>query len=184
MDEEKIKQAVKAILEAVGEKPGREGLKDTPQRVANMYKEIFGGIGKDPAAELKILKGQNFNEIVLVKDIPFYSMCEHHLLPFHGKAHVAYVPEDNRIVGISKLPRVVEVLSRRPQIQERLTTQIADVINDTIKPKGVMVVVEAEHLCVTMRGVKKSGSKVKTSVVRGIFMDNEKTRAETLALIG
>ena len=184
MDEERIKKAVRAILEAVGERPDREGLKDTPQRVANMYKEIFGGIAKNPASELKILKGHNFDEIVLVKDIPFYSMCEHHLLPFHGKAHVAYVPDGNRIVGISKLPRVVEVLSRRPQIQERLTTQIADVINETIKPKGVMVVVEAEHLCVTMRGIKKSGSKVKTSVVRGIFRENEKTRAETLALIG
>ncbi|MCK4905130.1 GTP cyclohydrolase I FolE [bacterium] len=183
MDEEKIKKAVRDILEAVGENPQREGLKDTPQRVANMYKEILGGIDKNPALELKILKGQSFDEIVLVKDIPFYSLCEHHMLPFHGKAHVAYMPEGNRIVGISKIPRVVEVLSRRLQIQERFTSQIADVINETIKPKGVMVIVEAEHLCVTMRGIKKSGSMVKTSVVRGVFRDNEKTRAETLALI-
>ncbi|MBU0533217.1 MAG: GTP cyclohydrolase I FolE [Candidatus Omnitrophica bacterium] len=183
MDEEKIKKAVKDILEAVGENPQREGLKDTPQRVANMYKEILGGIDKNPALELKILKGQSFDEIVLVKDIPFYSLCEHHMLPFHGKAHVAYMPEGNRIVGISKIPRVVEVLSRRLQIQERFTSQIADAINETIKPKGVMVIVEAEHLCVTMRGIKKSGSTVKTSVVRGVFRENEKTRAETLALI-
>ncbi len=184
MNEAKIKKAVRMILEAVGEDPKREGLKQTPQRVANMYKEILGGIGKNPALELKILKGQNFDEIVLVKDIPFYSLCEHHMLPFHGKAHVAYMPAGNRIVGISKLPRVVEVLSRRLQIQERFTSQIADVINETIKPKGVMVIVEAEHLCVTMRGIKKSGSTVKTSVVRGIFRENEKTRAETLSLIG
>ncbi|MFH1548057.1 MAG: GTP cyclohydrolase I FolE [Candidatus Omnitrophota bacterium] len=183
MNEEKIKKAVKDILEAVGENPQREGLKDTPQRVANMYKEILGGIDKNPALELKILKGQSFDEIVLVKDIPFYSLCEHHMLPFHGKAHVAYMPEGNRIVGISKIPRVVEVLSRRLQIQERFTSQIADAINETIKPKGVMVIVEAEHLCVTMRGIKKSGSTVKTSVVRGVFRENEKTRAETLALI-
>ncbi|MBU1630774.1 MAG: GTP cyclohydrolase I FolE [Candidatus Omnitrophica bacterium] len=183
MDEEKIKKAVKDILEAVGENPQREGLKDTPQSVANMYKEILGGIDKNPALELKILKGQSFDEIVLVKDIPFYSLCEHHMLPFHGKAHVAYMPEGNRIVGISKIPRVVEVLSRRLQIQERFTSQIADAINETIKPKGVMVIVEAEHLCVTMRGIKKSGSTVKTSVVRGVFRENEKTRAETLALI-
>jgi GTP cyclohydrolase I len=184
MDEEKIKKAVRVILEAVGENPRREGLKGTPQRVANMYKEILCGINQNPASELKILKGHDFDEVVLVKDIPFYSLCEHHILPFHGRVHVAYVPEGNRIVGISKLPRVVEILSRRLQIQERLTSQIADVINETIKPKGVMVIVEAEHLCVTMRGIKKSGSIVKTSVVRGIFRENEKTRAETLALIG
>lgn len=184
MDERKIKRAIRMIFEAVGENPNREGLKQTPQRVANMYKEILGGIEKNPALELKILRGESFDEIVLVKDIPFYSLCEHHMLPFHGKVHVAYMPEGNRIVGISKIPRVVEVLSRRLQLQERLTSQIADVINTTIKPKGVMVIVEAEHLCVTMRGIKKSGSTVKTSVVRGIFRENEKTRAETLALIG
>ncbi|MDD5454437.1 MAG: GTP cyclohydrolase I FolE [Candidatus Ratteibacteria bacterium] len=183
MNEAKIKKAVRMILEAVGENPNREGLKRTPKRVANMYREILGGIGKKPALELKILRGQSFDEIVLVKDIPFYSLCEHHMLPFHGKAHVAYMPEGNRIVGISKLPRVVEILSRRLQIQEKLTSQIADVINETIKPKGVMVIVEAEHLCVTMRGIKKSGSTV-TSVVRGIFRENEKTRAEALSLIG
>lgn len=172
------------IFEAVGENPNREGLKRTPQRVANMYKEILGGIGKNPASELKILRGHNFDEVVLVKDIPFYSLCEHHMLPFHGKAHVAYLPDKNRIVGISKLLRVVDVLSRRLQIQERLTSQIADTINEAINPKGVMVIVEAEHLCVTMRGIRKSGSIVKTSVVRGTFRENEKTRAETLALIG
>lgn len=184
MDERKIKKAVRMLFEAVGENPNREGLKRTPQRVANMYKEVLGGIGKNPALELKILKGHNFDEVVLVKDIPFYSLCEHHMLPFHGKAHVAYLPDKNRIVGISKLLRVVDVLSRRLQIQERLTSQIADTINEAINPKGVMVIVEAEHLCVTMRGIKKSGSIVKTSVVRGTFRENEKTRAETLALIG
>lgn len=183
MDEAKIKKAVRMIFEAVGENPNREGLKRTPQRVASMYKEILGGISKNPASELKILRGHNFDEVVLVKNIPFYSLCEHHLLPFHGKAHVAYLPDGNRIVGISKLLRVVDTLSRRLQIQERLTSQIADTINEAIKPKGVMVIVEAEHLCVTMRGIKKSGSIVKTSVVRGIFRENEKTRAETLSLI-
>ncbi len=183
MNEAKIKKAVRDILEAIGENPEREGLKRTPQRVANMYKEVLSGINKDPTSELKILKGHNFDEVVLVKNIPFYSLCEHHLLPFHGKAHVAYLPEGNRIVGISKLLRVVDILSCRLQMQERLTSQIADTINETIKPKGVMVIVEAEHLCVTMRGIKKSGSIVKTSVVRGIFRENEKTRAETLSLI-
>lgn len=183
MDEAKIKKAVRMIFEAVGENPNREGLKRTPQRVASMYKEILGGINKNPGSELKILRGHNFDEVVLVKNIPFYSLCEHHLLPFHGKAHVAYLPDGNRIVGISKLLRVVDTLSRRLQIQERLTSQIADTINEAIKPKGVMVIVEAEHLCVTMRGIKKSGSIVKTSVVRGIFRENEKTRAETLSLI-
>lgn len=183
MDEEKIKKAVRMILEAIGENPEREGLKKTPLRVAKMYEEIFSGIGKEPASELKVLKGENFDEIVLAKDIPFYSMCEHHILPFHGKAHVAYIPKDNRIVGISKLLRVVEILSRRLQIQERLTSQIADVINETLNPKGVVVIIEAEHLCITMRGIKKSGSIIKTSVVRGIFRENEKARAEVLSLI-
>ena len=130
------------------------------------------------------MKGENFDEIVLVKDIPFYSLCEHHLLPFHGKAHVGYIPQDNRITGISKLVRVVEVFSKRLQLQERLTTQIAEAIEKSIRPKGVIVIIEAEHLCMTMRGVKKPGSKVKTSVVRGIFRENEKTRLEALNLIG
>lgn len=183
MDEERIKKAVRMILEAIGEDPDREGLKRTPERVANMYQEVLQGIGKDPTSELKVLKGHNFDEIVLVKDIPFYSLCEHHLLPFHGMSHVAYIPEENRIVGISKLLRVVDIISRRLQMQERLTSQIADVINETIRPKGVVVIIEAEHLCVTMRGVKKSGSVVKTSVVRGIFRENEKARAEVLSLI-
>jgi len=183
MDEGKIKKAVEMIIEAVGDDPNREGLKETPQRVASMYQEILGGMGIDPAAEMKIFKKEQFDEMVLVKDIPFYSICEHHFLPFHGKAHLAYIPEDNRLTGISKLLRIVDILSRRLQMQERMTSQIAEVIDNSIKPKGVLVVVEAEHLCVTMRGVRKSGATVRTSVVRGIFRENEKTRAEALSLL-
>lgn len=183
MDEEKIKKAVRMILEAIGENPDREGLKKTPLRVAKLYEEVLSGISKDPASEIKVLKGENFDEIILVKDIPLYSMCEHHILPFHGKVHLAYIPENNRIAGISKLLKVVEILSHRLQIQERLTSQIADIINNSIKPKGVAVIIEAEHLCVSMRGVKKSGAFIKTSVMRGIFRENEKARAEVLSLI-
>ena len=183
MDEEKIKKAVKMIIEAVGDDPQREGLEETPQRVASMCKEILGGMDVDPTTVVKIFEKEQFDEMVLVKDIPFCSICEHHLLPFHGKAHVAYIPENNRLTGISKLLRIVEILSRRLQLQERLTSEIADVIHRTVKPKGVLVVMEAEHLCITMRGVKKSGSTVRTSVVRGIFRENEKTRAEALSLL-
>ncbi len=184
MDKERIKKAVRELLLALGENPEREGLRETPERVARMYEEILYGYREDPRKVLKVLKGEDFDELVLVKDIPFYSLCEHHLLPFHGKVHVGYIPQQNRITGISKLVRVVEILSRRLQIQERLTTQVAEVIEETLKPKGVIVVIEAEHLCMTMRGVKKPGSKVRTSVVRGIFRENEKTRMEALSLIG
>ena len=184
MDKERIKKVIQELLIAIGENPEREGLKETPDRVARMYEEILSGYREDAQSLLKVLKGENFDEIVLVKDIPFYSLCEHHLLPFHGKAHVGYIPQDNRITGISKLVRVVEVFSKRLQLQERLTTQIAEAIEKSIRPKGVIVIIEAEHLCMTMRGVKKPGSKVKTSVVRGIFRENEKTRLEALNLIG
>lgn len=183
MDQQKIEKAIKLLLEGIGEDPNRAGLKETPQRVARMCEEIYLGINKDPKSVVKVLKSQDHDEIVLVKDIPFFSICEHHLLPFIGKAHVAYIPHSSRVTGISKLARVVEIISRRPQVQERLSTQIAEALMESLKPKGVMVVVEAEHLCMTMRGVKKPGSKIVTSVVRGLFRKNNATRAEAMALI-
>ena len=171
------------VLEAVGDDPNRADLLGTPERVADMYEEIFSGIKKDPGKELEVFLSQGHDEIVLLRDIPLYSICEHHLLPFIGKAHVAYIPRSNRVTGLSKLARVVDILAKRLQVQERLTTQIADVIMKKLKPKGVMVVIEAEHLCMSMRGVKKPGAITVTSAVRGIFRTNSKTRAETLALI-
>ncbi|MCD6079928.1 MAG: GTP cyclohydrolase I FolE [Candidatus Omnitrophica bacterium] len=183
MDRKKIEKAVREILKAVGENPERKDLRDTPKRVAKMYEEILGGMNKDPEKELEVFLEQNHDEIVLVKDIPLYSLCEHHLLPFIGKAHVAYIPQGNRVTGLSKLARVVDILSRRLQVQERLTTQIADVIMKKLKPQGCMVVIEAEHLCMSMRGVKKSGTKTITSAVRGVFKKNQKTRMEALDLI-
>lgn len=184
MDKKKIEGAVKVILEAMGENPERAGLQGTPARVAKMYEEIFSGFKKDPRKELQIsLTEENYDEIVLVKDIPLYSVCEHHILPFIGKAHIAYIPKENRITGLSKLVRVVDVLAKRLQIQERLTTGIADTIMESLKPRGVLVIIEAEHLCMSMRGVKKPGSLTVTSAVRGIFKKNEKTRMEALSLI-
>jgi GTP cyclohydrolase IA len=183
MDKKKIEKAVRMILEAVGENPDRADLKKTPQRVADMYEEILSGISKDPSKELEVLLGEKHDEIVLLKGVPLYSMCEHHLLPFIGKAHIAYIPGNNRVTGLSKLARIVETLSKRLQVQERLTTQIAGVVMKKLKPKGVMVVIEAEHLCMSMRGVKKPGVLTVTSVVRGIFQANQKTRSETMALI-
>jgi len=183
MDKKKIIKAVKDILEAVGENPNRADLLDTPRRVAEMYEELLEGIKKDPAKELEVLLSEGHDEIVLVKNIPLCSLCEHHMLPFVGKAHVAYVPQGNRVTGLSKLARVVDVFAKRLQVQERLTTQIADVIMKKLKPKGVMVVIEADHLCMTVRGVKKPGAITVTSAVRGIFRTNSKTRSETLALI-
>ncbi|HDI46040.1 MAG: GTP cyclohydrolase I FolE [Candidatus Omnitrophota bacterium] len=183
MDRKKIEKAVREILKAVGEDPNRKDLRGTPERVAKMYEEILGGMNKDPEKELEVFLEQNHDEIVLVKDIPLYSLCEHHLLPFIGKAHVAYIPQGNRVTGLSKLARVVDILSRRLQVQERLTTQIADVIMKKLKPQGCMVVIEAEHLCMSMRGVKKSGTKTITSAVRGVFKKNQKTRMEALDLI-
>lgn len=183
MDSKKIEKAVKELLEAIGEDAGRKDLIATPRRVAEMYEEIFAGITKDPAKELEVILEHKHDEIILLKGIPLYSICEHHLLPFIGKAHVAYIPKQGRVTGLSKLARVVDILSRRPQVQERLTTQIANIIMSKLKPQGCMVVIEAEHMCMSMRGVKKPGTMTVTSVVRGIFQKNEKTRAETLALM-
>jgi GTP cyclohydrolase I len=183
MDKEKLKKAVRMMLEAVGEDASRKDLLETPARVAEMYEEIFAGLDIDPEKELEVILDQKHEEIVLLKDIPLYSVCEHHLLPFIGRAHVAYIPKGGRVTGLSKIARVVEVFSKRPQVQERLTTQIAGVIMNKLKPLGVMVVIEAEHLCMSMRGIKKPGITTVTSAVRGIFKENEKTRSETLALM-
>ena len=183
IDREKIQAAIRLFIEGIGEDPNREGLQETPERVAEMCEEIFAGIGQDSQSVIKVLKSEKYDEIVLLKDIPFYSMCEHHLLPFSGVAHVAYIPQGNRVTGISKLARVVNIEARRPQVQERLTTDIAESIMKALKPKGVLTIIEAEHLCMTMRGIKKPGTKVLTSVVRGIFRDNPATRAEVMALI-
>ena len=183
MNKVRIERAVREILLAIGENPEREGLRDTPKRVARMYEEIFSGIGKDPGKELHVVYNEEHDEMVVLKDIPFYSMCEHHLLPFTGKAHVAYIPENNKIVGLSKLARLVDSVSKKPQLQERLTSSIADIIMKSLKPKGALVIVQAEHLCMTMRGIKKPGSKMITSAVRGLFRRSQATRAEALALI-
>jgi GTP cyclohydrolase I len=183
MDKKKIEKAIRGILEALGEDLKRKDLQETPRRVAQMYGEIFSGIHQDPEKELEVVLDQKHEEIILLKDIPLYSVCEHHLLPFIGKAHVAYIPKQGRVTGLSKLARLVDILAKRPQVQERLTTQIAEIIMSKLKPQGCMVVIEAEHLCMSMRGVKKPGTLTVTSAVRGIFKENEKTRAETLALI-
>ena len=183
MDKKKIEKAIRDILEAIGEDPKRKDLQETPSRVAEMYEEIFSGLKDDPKKELEVILGQKHDEIILLKGIPLYSVCEHHLLPFVGKANVAYIPSEGRVTGLSKLARVVDILAKRPQVQERLTAQIAEIIMTKLKPKGCMVVIEAEHMCMSMRGVKKPGTLTVTSVVRGIFQRNEKTRAETLALM-
>ena len=183
IDHEKIEQAVRLFLEAIGEDPNREGLQETPQRVARMCDEVLQGMSIDPTQVIKVLKSEDHDEIVLVKDIPFHSICEHHLLPFVGVAHVAYIPEGSRVTGISKLARIVEVLSRKLQVQERLTTAVAETIMQSLRPKGALAILEAEHMCMTMRGVKKPGAKPVTSVVRGIFRENPATRAEAMALI-
>ncbi len=183
MDKKKIIKSVKLFLEGIGEDTERGGLKDTPKRVADMCEEIFAGIGVDSKKQIKVLKSEDHDEIVLLKDIPFFSVCEHHLLPFIGKAHVAYIPNGAKVTGLSKLARVVEIESKKLQVQERLTTAIAEAIMKALNPKGVMIVVEAEHLCMAMRGVKKAGSTAQTSVVRGIFRKNPATRAEAMALI-
>jgi GTP cyclohydrolase IA len=184
VDKEKIITAVEMILEAVGEDINREGLRGTPLRVAKMYEELFGGLLQDPRKHLQTcFVEDNHEEIVLVKDISFYSMCEHHLLPFYGKAHVAYLPSDGKIVGLSKLVRVIDTLSRRPQLQERLTSNVADIITDELKPKGVVVVIEAEHLCMSIRGIAKPGAITVTSAVRGLFRRNASSRTEVFSLI-
>ena len=182
MDIQKLEQAVRLLLEGIGENPDRPGLKETPKRVAKMYTEIFNGITINPDDIITTHPDEEHDEIIIVKDIPFYSVCEHHLLPFHGSAHIAYMPA-SKIVGLSKIARVVETYARRLQIQERLATDIAECVMRSVKPRGVMVILEAEHLCMTMRGVQKAGSITTTSVLRGIFRQLPATRAEAMALI-
>lgn len=173
MDKDKIKQGIQLIIEGIGEDAGREGLLETPDRIARMYEEIFGGIGQDAKEPLGKTFAAKDNRMVLEKDITFYSTCEHHFMPFYGKAHVAYIP-DGQVVGLSKLARTVEIYAKRPQLQEQLTAQVADALMEYLKPKGVMVMIEAEHLCMTMRGVKKPGSKTMTFVCRGVFEEDER----------
>lgn len=182
IDKERIERAVVEILKAIGEDPEREGLRDTPRRIAGMYAEVFSGLAVNPTDYLQVGFEVAHDEMVILRQIPFYSMCEHHFLPFHGEAHVGYVP-DGRVVGISKLARTVEAFARRPQIQEVLTTQIAEAIMEYLKPDGVAVVIEAEHLCMTMRGVQKPGSRMVTSAMRGMFRRSSVTRSEFLALV-
>src|SRR5581483_7188098 len=182
IDGVRIERAVRDVLTAVGENPSREGLRDTPNRVARMYREIFSGLSADPRDELSATFEEDHAEMVILRDIPFYSMCEHHLLPFYGVVHAGYIP-NGRVVGISKIARVVEIFAKRPQLQERMTTQIAETINSALKPEGVAVVIRAEHLCMTMRGIKKPGTNIMTSAMRGRFRDSEVTRGEFLCLI-
>ena len=184
VDAARIEAAVREILSAIGEDPDRPGLVDTPARVARAYAETFAGLSQDPYDVLATTFEEDHDELVLVKDIPMYSTCEHHLVPFSGKAHVGYIPgEDGRVTGLSKLARLVEVYARRPQVQERMTRQVADALYDVLKPRGVIVVVEAEHLCMAMRGIRKPGATTVTSAVRGIFRDNAATRSEAMSLI-
>lgn len=184
MDRDKIQDGVRLILEGIGEDPGREGLVETPRRVAEMYEEIFAGLSEEPEEHFCVTFNEGHQEMVLIRDIPLYSVCEHHLVPFMGRAHVAYIPgKSGRICGLSKLARVVDVYARRPQVQERLTSQIAEAIVEHLDPAGVMVVIEAEHLCMSMRGVRKPGAITTTSAVRGIFRTSSKTRAEAMSLI-
>ena len=184
IDAEKIERAIRLLLEGIGEDPGREGLIDTPQRVARMYKEICSGMHENIPELFERSFSEGHHEMVLVKDIPFYSICEHHLVPFFGMAHVAYLPgKSERICGLSKIARLVDVFAKRLQVQERLTSQIANTLVEQLKPDGVIVVIEAEHLCMSMRGIKKPGSKTVTSAVRGAFEAAQKTREEALTLI-
>lgn len=182
-NQEKMEKAIYQFLEALGENPDREGLKDTPKRVAKMYIEMFSGLNQDPKEQFIAVFSENHEEVVIVKDIPFYSMCEHHLVPFYGKAHIAYLPNDGRVTGLSKLARAVEVASKRPQLQERLTAQVAQALEDALAPKGIFVMIEAEHMCMTMRGIKKPGSKTITTVARGLYKDDRYERQEILSLI-
>jgi len=184
IDKAEIKNALTVIIKAIGENPEREGLIDTPARVAEMYAELFSGLGQDPKKELQVGFEEGHREMVILRDIPFYSMCEHHLLPFYGLVHVGYIPNaEGRVVGASKLARVVEIIAKRPQIQERLTTQIAEAVVDGIKPNGVAVIVKAEHLCMIMRGTRKPGSAIITSALRGCFRHKTETRTEFFSLL-
>jgi GTP cyclohydrolase I len=184
VDVERVEAAVAELLSAIGEDPARDGLVGTPRRVAAMYEELFSGLHDDPARHLEVTFAADHDEMVMVRDIPFASLCEHHLVPFLGKAHVAYIPaEDGRITGLSKLARLVDGYARRLQVQERMTTQIADAIAEVLRPRGVLVVIEAEHLCMSMRGVKKPGTVTVTSSVRGLFRSDVATRAEAMQFI-
>jgi GTP cyclohydrolase I len=182
VDQERIRSAIRTILEAVGEDPDREGLRDTPARVARMYAELFSGMHDDPSVHLKAVFDEQHHEVVLLKDIAFHSTCEHHLMPFHGSAHVAYIP-DGKVLGISKFARVIDSFARRPQVQERLTSQIADFLSEGLHAKGVAVVIEAVHTCMTVRGVRKPGTAVVTSALRGLVLKNQSTRDEIMTLI-
>jgi len=185
VDIARLEKAVREILHAIGEDPDRDGLVRTPHRVAEMYAEICSGLHEDPSQHLIVTFEANHDEMVLVRDIALYSLCEHHLAPFHGRAHVAYIPgDDGRITGLSKLARLVDGFAKRPQVQERLTTQIADAIVEILQPRGAFVMIEAEHLCMSMRGVRKPGTLTLTSAVRGLFKDSAATRAEVMSLIG
>ncbi len=184
-DEDKIAEGVRLILDGIGEDVDRGGLKETPRRVARMYREICAGVGEDPTDLVTVVEGADFDEMIMVRDIPLSSLCEHHLIPFNGRAHVAYVPnKSGHITGLSKIARVVDVLAKKPQVQERLTTEIADTIERALDPRGVFVVIEAEHLCMTMRGIKKPGSITVTSAVRGLFRTDARTRQEAMNHIG
>lgn len=184
MDLDKIAAGVRLILEGIGEDASRAGVVDTPRRVAEMYAEICGGLHEDAADEIKVIPGESQDDIVMVKDIAIASICEHHLIPFTGVAHIAYIPKDGRIIGLSKLARIAEIFARRPQVQERLTAQIAELLyRGELQPKGVMVVVEAEHMCMAMRGVKKPGTTTITSAVRGVFRKDERTRIEAMSFL-
>lgn len=182
-DMNKLEQAVTMILEAIGEDPTREGLLETPKRVAKMYQEVFEGLNKDPRQYFDTVFHENHDEVVLVKDIPFYSMCEHHLVPFFGVAHVAYIPRNGVVAGLSKLARAIETAARRPQLQERITSTVADAMMEKLNPHGVYIIIEAEHMCMTMRGIKKPGAKTITTVARGIYEHDDVKRAEILSLI-
>jgi GTP cyclohydrolase I len=182
-DPAKIEAGVRLILEGIGENADRPGVAETPRRVAVMYEEICAGLHDDPRRFLHVIPAETHDEMVIVKDIPIYSICEHHLLPFVGVAHIAYIPKDGRIVGLSKLARVADLMARKPQIQERLATEIADLLDEMLRPTGVMVVIEAEHMCIEMRGIKKPGSKAVTSALRGGFLKDQRTRAEAMSLI-
>ena len=183
IDKLKIENAVRDIIEAIGDDPNSNRLKDTPNRVARMYEEILGNVGEDPAKELSVFYEEEHDEMIIIKDIPLYSMCEHHLLPFIGKASVIYIPTNGKITGLSKVARLVDNVSKRPQLQERVTKTIADTLRTQLNAQGVMVIIEAEHLCMTMRGIKKPGSKTVTSAVRGVFENDPAARAEALSLI-
>jgi len=184
-DDATVERGVRLILEGIGEDPDRGGLRETPARVARMYREVFAGIGRDASQLVTVVEGADHDEMIMVRDIPLYSVCEHHLIPFSGKAHVAYIPNKaQQITGLSKIARVVDLLSKRPQVQERLTTQIAEALDTALEPRGVFVVIEAEHLCMTMRGIKKPGAQTVTSAVRGLFRTDARTRTEAMQHIG